>query len=244
MLTSTISRKSKKATIKTAVAILAVLFLALPGMGLLSVDRSHAGIHSRWTNPNLCSQTAMAAFNAGKSEIKDDYWIEVGNCKNVSDAEERAECLEDAKAEYKESQELSRDQREARLELCEDLGEAAYDPELDPDDFLESVDDYKNATPNRYFPLVPGNKRVYYAYEEGELAERITVEVLSVIKTIAYPALPEEDRDFPGPLFKCIVVNDQRKLALFKVKAFAKIFDFKYYLSLMQSGLVKSVMQG
>ena len=43
---------------------------------------------------------------------------------------------------------------------------------------------------------------------------------------------------------KCIVVNDQRKLALFKVEAFAKIFDFKYYLSLMQSGLVKSVMQG
>ena len=43
---------------------------------------------------------------------------------------------------------------------------------------------------------------------------------------------------------KCIVVNDQRKLALFKVEAFAKIFDFKYYLSLMQSGLIKSVMQG
>lgn len=43
---------------------------------------------------------------------------------------------------------------------------------------------------------------------------------------------------------KCIVVNDRRKLALFKVEAFAKIFDFKYYLSLMQSGLIKSIMQG
>ena len=43
---------------------------------------------------------------------------------------------------------------------------------------------------------------------------------------------------------KCIVVNDQRKLSLFKVEAFAKIFDFKYYLTLMQNGLIKSVMQG
>ena len=43
---------------------------------------------------------------------------------------------------------------------------------------------------------------------------------------------------------KCIVVNDKRKLALFKVEAFAKIFDFMYYFSLMQSGLIKSVMQG
>jgi len=43
---------------------------------------------------------------------------------------------------------------------------------------------------------------------------------------------------------KCIVVNDRRKLALFKVAAFAKIFDFSYYRGLMQSGLIKSVTQG
>jgi len=43
---------------------------------------------------------------------------------------------------------------------------------------------------------------------------------------------------------RCIVINDQRKLALFKVEAFAKIFDFTYYYRLMQSGLIKSIMQG
>ncbi len=90
----------------------------------------------QWRNPNLCSQTAKAAFRAGWNEIKDDYWIAVGNCNNVSDAGDRAECMEDAKAEYKEAKELTWDQREARLELCEDLGEAAYDPELDPRTFL------------------------------------------------------------------------------------------------------------
>jgi predicted nucleotidyltransferase len=43
---------------------------------------------------------------------------------------------------------------------------------------------------------------------------------------------------------KCIVVNDRRQLASFKIAAFAKIFDFSYYRDLMQSGLIKSVIQG
>jgi uncharacterized protein len=43
---------------------------------------------------------------------------------------------------------------------------------------------------------------------------------------------------------KCIVVNDQRQLTAFRVTAFAKIFDFSYYHALMQSGLIKSVVQG
>ena len=41
---------------------------------------------------------------------------------------------------------------------------------------------------------------------------------------------------------KCIVVNDQRLLASFRMSAFAKIFDFSYYHALMQSGLIKSVI--
>ena len=43
---------------------------------------------------------------------------------------------------------------------------------------------------------------------------------------------------------KCLIVNDKRKLAVFRVNAYAKIFDFSRYRKLMQSGLVKSVIQG
>ena len=43
---------------------------------------------------------------------------------------------------------------------------------------------------------------------------------------------------------KCIVVNDPRHLALFRVAAYAKIFDFSNYNDLIQSGLIKSVKQG
>ena len=41
---------------------------------------------------------------------------------------------------------------------------------------------------------------------------------------------------------RCIVVNDARKLAEFKMKAFSRIADFNYYLKRMQSGLVRSVL--
>ena len=41
---------------------------------------------------------------------------------------------------------------------------------------------------------------------------------------------------------KCIVVNDQRQLASFRMSAFARIFDFLYYHALMQSGLIKTVI--
>lgn len=212
MFTSKVSGKSKSAILKTAVALLAVLFLVIPATGLLSIDLGQASDKgwdddrnddhgNHWRRPKFCSRTAMVAFRAGQNEVKDDYWIAVGNCYNLSEAEDRAECLEDAKAEYKEGKELTRDQREARLDLCEELGEAPYDPKLEPDEFVDPTT-INASSANPYFPLVPGTKWVYLAYdEEGDLAERITVIVKNEIKTIEYP---EES----GKFFLCAVVND------------------------------------
>jgi hypothetical protein len=197
-------KNSNNITLKSGLLILMSLFTFILVPALISIDISQAGKRSR-DRARFCSRTAMAAFVACQNEIKDDYWIAVGNCNNISETEPRAECLEDANAEYKEGKELCGDQREARLELCEELGEAPYDPVLDPEDFVdfqEVIDDPASFTPNRYFPLVPGTKWVYFAYdEEGDLAERITVIVKNEIKTIEYP---EDD----GNLFRCAVVND------------------------------------
>lgn len=41
---------------------------------------------------------------------------------------------------------------------------------------------------------------------------------------------------------KCVVVNDEKKLARFKMVEFAKIADFAYCLRQMQSGLIKKIM--
>ena len=43
---------------------------------------------------------------------------------------------------------------------------------------------------------------------------------------------------------KCLVINDTKKLAYFKMIAFTKIVNFEYYRSQMQEGIVRKVMEG
>jgi len=42
---------------------------------------------------------------------------------------------------------------------------------------------------------------------------------------------------------KCILVNDSRKLAQYKMVMFAKIAEFGYYRRQMQSGLIRKIME-
>lgn len=128
--------------------------------------------------PNVCSATARAALRACQHEARDDYWIAVGGCKNESDEIERAECKADAEAERDEQlNEECPDQKEARLDLCEVLGEGPYDPEIDPANFLSPAETAAN--PNPWFPLVVGAVR---RYEAGD--ETITVTVTDRTKVI------------------------------------------------------------
>ena len=43
---------------------------------------------------------------------------------------------------------------------------------------------------------------------------------------------------------KCLVVNDSKKLAYFKMVAFSKIVSFHYYHRQMQSGIIRKVLEG
>lgn len=146
-----------------------------------------------------CSQITQAAFSACRSEVRDDYWIAVGNCYNIADSDLRDECLKAAKEELEEARELCKEQREARDEICETLGEATYEPEIDPDDFVDFeavIEDDEDFTPSPYFPLVPGTTREYVVTDgEGEEVERVLVEVL------------HESREILG--VNCVVVRDR-----------------------------------
>ena len=146
-----------------------------------------------------CTKTAQAAYKAGLFEALDDFWIAVGNCYNLSDPDERDDCLADAKEELKETKETLKEQRDARCEICDELGEAPYDPVIIPDEFVDFqavLDEEETLTPNRYLPLVPGTTWEYLATdEEGEAIERILVEVL------------EETKEILG--VNCIVVRDR-----------------------------------
>ncbi len=136
----------------------------------------------------FCSTTARAAYKACKNEVRDDYWIGIGNCNNLSGPGERLNCMEAAAEEIREAKEECKDQKEARLEICEELGEAAYDPVINPDQFVDFelvIEEEEEFTPNTYFPLVPGSTREYLAKDgEGMAIERILVEVLEETKAI------------------------------------------------------------
>jgi hypothetical protein len=126
---------------------------------------------------SACTNTSKAARAACQHEAGDDFWIAIGNCLNSSDLEARKECKNEANTALKESKKDCAEQYAARKDVCEALGEAPYDPVINPDDFLD-----KNgiiANPNPYFPLVPGTTKVF----EGG-GETITVTVTNDTKEI------------------------------------------------------------
>ncbi len=115
-----------------------------------------------------CTMTAIAAFKACHNEARNDYWIARGNCYNLSDQKACKECLKEAKEAFKEAKEMCKEQFEARLEICDELGEAPYDPEIDPANFVDPSEIGKTVNPNPYFPLIKGNRWEYYCESSGE----------------------------------------------------------------------------
>ena len=183
MLSKNEKNNSGAKTVKFAVASLVILSVFVLILGLFGIGTSQALTDSNKQGlgqppspgENSCTQTTHAAFLACQHEKTDDHWIAVGNCVNLSDPGAREECFLDAKAEFKQAREECSDQKEARHGICEELGEAPYDPQIDPANFV----DPRTATPNEYFPLVPGTIRVYKGGPET-----ITVTVTGEIKEI------------------------------------------------------------
>lgn len=127
--------------------------------------------------PALCTQTAHAALSACRHRARDDFWIAVGHCLNHADPAERRTCRLAAKQLRGESDDECGSQFDAREELCGAVGEAAYDPAIDPARFL--APDAAAASPNPYFPLVPGSVWTY----RGP-GERVTVTVTGGTRVI------------------------------------------------------------
>ncbi len=127
----------------------------------------------------FCTKTAKAALTACRNEVRDDLWIAIGNCINVSDPVERRACKAEARTERTDGKALCADQFDARFEVCDLVGEERYDPDFDPANFVDPAEIGNSVAPNPYFPLVPGTQ---WVYEGG--AETITVIVLDKTKLI------------------------------------------------------------
>jgi hypothetical protein len=136
-----------------------------------------------------CTDTATAASSACRADAVGAFHIARGVCINLSDDAQRSECFDEARSERREARSLCREQRAARLDLCEVLGEDRYDPELDPADFVDPLEIGGAVEPNPYFPLIPGTR---WVYEGGD--ETVTVTVTEKTKLIEGVT--------------CLVVND------------------------------------
>ena len=125
----------------------------------------------------VCSATARLLQTACTFERRDDLYVAIAKCINYAGARERAECLQEARAERAEKAESCRAQHETRRAACALLGEGRYDPPWEP--HLFDADFRALSNPNPYFPLGIGNKWVY----RGE-GERNVVEVVDETKAI------------------------------------------------------------
>jgi hypothetical protein len=146
---------------------------------LVIVILSFAITTSALAKDKSCKQTTQAALNACKFEVQDDFWIEKGKCYNLSDPADQKACAAEANGMKAEGIGECKDQRDARKEVCEALGEAPYDPQINPADFVDPSQIGDTVPPNPYFPLIPGNTSIY----EGG-GETITVTVTDDTKKI------------------------------------------------------------
>ncbi len=166
-------------TLGGVVFALAMSMIAVP---VLASDRNESGGES---GPGYCSRTAELVLKACHAEINDDYWIARGNCLNISDAGDRKACVVEASVARNEGQELCEEQYDARLELCDSLGEDRYEPDFSPSRFVNPLEIGKSVSPNPFFPLVAGYQWIYektFLDEDGEVVTE-TIRVVVTDKT-------------------------------------------------------------
>jgi len=128
---------------------------------------------------DFCHRTSQAALRSCRSGADSDYWLALGNCDNVSDPAARKTCKQQALADSRDAQVTCNDQHSARQAACERLGDDPYDPVIDPENFVDKID-------NPYFPLTPGTTYIYEGrtpdgFEHSEFAvTKNTIQIMGV----------------------------------------------------------------
>jgi hypothetical protein len=101
-----------------------------------------------------CTGTTEDALRSCRQEAESDYWLALGKCLNLSNPAKQAACQKQASTDLQDARQTCSDQEAARQAVCAALGEAPYDPVINPAKFVGKID-------NPYFPLIPGTTLVY-----------------------------------------------------------------------------------
>ena len=95
-------------------------------------------------------------MKACRLEAGDDARVGTAICLNLSDGQASEDCKIAAREARSEALAECRNIREARDEVCADLGPGPYDPVIDPANFVSKIT-------NRYAPFRPG---AWWEYEQ------------------------------------------------------------------------------
>jgi hypothetical protein len=145
-----------------------VLWVVMLAVGTVALPRPVRAQDCDFSAHGQCTATSRAALRACRNETRDGFWIAVGNCRNLSEG--RSDCIDEARGERDSAFDDCDEQCSARQDICGAIGQAPYDPTVDPANFVAPA--AIAANPNPYWPLIPGTTWRY----EGE-SEVVTVTV-------------------------------------------------------------------
>ena len=125
---------------------------------------------------DLCRKTSADELKACSSAARGNLWLASAKCENLATAAERQACLKQAAKDHKSANEECQAQNKARLAVCKGLGNGAYNPPIQPSDFVEVID-------NPFFPLHPGTTFIYENHTASG-TEHVEVKVTQNRRTI------------------------------------------------------------
>ncbi len=131
---------------------------------------------------NYCSQTAKTLHQACYFDVLDNYNETKANCINIIDEGNRLTCFAALQSEMRGEWESCKDQKDARKEVCNLIGEARYaDPLKDPDiTFVDPDSIGDGIAANPYVNMTVGHTYVLRAGED--FAETVVVHVTDEVR--------------------------------------------------------------
>lgn len=175
-----------------------VAFMVASLMAVLSAAAVANGGGNHDDDKGACSMHAALLLRACFADRRDDFLVHKADCVYVTSEEDERECRADARSERRDKGDECEDVYEARLEVCDLVGQERYDIDFEPDDFVDPNDIGNAAAPNQYWPLTAGHTHVIVAESEDDEGE--------VVKEVVVVTATEEVRDVGG--LPCRVMRD------------------------------------
>lgn len=175
--------------------LIAVLVAGTVFAGLALVAGNANADHYRY---GACSKHAKLMLYACFADREDTFLVHRADCAYVTAAEDERECMAEAREERAEIAGECRDVYEARLELCDLVGEQRYDIAFEPGDFVDPDDIGDGVDPNQYWPLTAGHTHIIVSETEDDEGD--------MVKEVVVVTATGETRDIGG--LPCRVVRD------------------------------------